>query len=245
MRERRFYVAELDGSTVRLSGPEHHHLTHVLRLREGDEVALFDGKGRSVSGRISRIDDSVAEVEVGVEVGANLASCESSLALRLAVVVPKGDRMTTIVQKATELGAVEVIPLVSARGEWDETAARGKLDRWQRIALEACKQSGRSVIPTIASPTSFGELVGSNEPSASTLWVAQAFEPRPALPPGVRDATICIGPEGGWAEDELELVRSHGATLFGLGPRILRTDTAATVAVALFQWLGGDLSASD
>jgi 16S rRNA (uracil1498-N3)-methyltransferase len=240
VRERRFHVRSLtrDDSPIRLEGDELHHLVHVLRLRVGERIALFDGHGSSREGTILRIDASGADIEVG----APLASNESQLVFRLAVSVPKGDRMSEIVQKATELGVSEILPLTSER---NERALEGKLGRWSRIALAACKQSGRSMVPSIAPPVDFFTLVKNHSHAPASLWIADPSEPPLKPRADTLQVTACIGPEGGWSEPEIAFARRLGASFFGLGPRTLRTDTAAVAAATLFQWTCGDLSASD
>lgn len=226
-RERRFHVSDLDSETVRLSSEEAHHLIDVLRLREGAGVSVFDGKGNAARAQVHRIAGREVEVRIlGPE-----PSRESPLALTLAVAPPKGDRMSFLIEKLTELGVARLVPLETERGR-----GRGNLERWRRIALESCKQSGRSRAPAIESPRSVASVV--EEPG---LLLAA----HPGAPPMVVNAPgnviALVGPEGGWSESELSLFTSRGVTLFGLGPRTLRTETAAVAAAALFQFLAGDL----
>jgi 16S rRNA (uracil1498-N3)-methyltransferase len=226
-RERRFHVPDLDSPTVTLDSEEAHHLIHVLRLREGAEVSLFDARGRAAKGRVLRIAVDLAQVEVlGPE-----PSRESPLQVTIAVAPPKGDRASFLVEKLTELGVARIIPLETERGR-----SGGNLERWRRIALEACKQSGRGRVPTI-------------EPQRSVATVLEdpgrILAAHPGAPPlSLRESTdvvVLVGPEGGWSETELAHIASRGATLFGLGPRTLRTETAAVAAATLLQYLLADL----
>ena len=228
-RERRFFVSELRPRGMTLEAAEAHHLIHVLRLSEGDRVAVFDGQGRAAEARISRI----AEDRVELELGDPLPSRESPLELTLGVAVPKGNKMSWIVQKLTELGAVAIHPLVTERSDVDRTFVTKRLERWRRIALEAAKQCGRSRVPEIAEPASFDALA---QPGALVLTPGA-----PALPANVVPGPLLIGPEGGWSEAELTAARERSLERFGLGPRTLRTETAAVTAAALLQWLAGDL----
>jgi 16S rRNA (uracil1498-N3)-methyltransferase len=227
-RERRFHVARIDREHVMLSPEESHHLLRVLRLTAGAEVSVFDGKGKSARARVERITDSEVELRIlGPE-----DSRESPLSLTLAVAPPKGDRTSFLIEKLTELGVSRIIPLETARGR----SASG-LDRWRRISLEACKQSGRSRALEIEAPRSVASVL--EEPAL--LLMAHPG----AAPLALHSATkviALVGPEGGWSEEEITLARSRRAELFGLGPRTLRTETAAVAAATILQHLVGDLS---
>src|SRR3990172_5610067 len=149
-RERRFHVSDLDSETVRLSSEEAHHLVEVLRLCEGAEVSLFDGKGGAARARVHRIAGGEVELRIlGPE-----RSRESPLSLTVAVAPPKGDRMSFLIEKLTELGVTRVIPLETERGR-----SVGNLERFRRIALESCKQSGRSRTPEVQEPRSIASVL--------------------------------------------------------------------------------------
>ncbi len=229
-RERRFLVADLEAGRVELVGDEAHHLIHVLRLRQGDTVALFDGNGRAANATVARIAGESVELDVGGTLPAN----ESPLQITLAVAVPKGDTMSLIVRKLTELGVTTIQPLVSDNSEVSAEAIAKRIERWKRIALEAAKQCGRSRLPSIEPPRAFEELAREGawllSPGASPLSAT-----KPAKP------LVLVGPEGGWSKAELELAAARKLIVFGLGPRTLRTETAAISASTVMQWLGGDL----
>jgi 16S rRNA (uracil1498-N3)-methyltransferase len=228
-RERRFHVSDLDSETVRLSSEEAHHLVEVLRLREGAEVSLFDGKGGAARARVHRIAGGEVELRIlGPE-----RSRESPLSLTLAVAPPKGDRMSFLIEKLTELGVTRVIPLETERGRSGKS-----LERWRRIAAESCKQSGRSRSLEVAAPRSLEEVLHEQ----GRLMAAHPGAPSLSPPSATAAIVALIGPEGGWSEKELALAASRGATLFGLGPRTLRTETAAIAVATLLQYLAGDLS---
>ncbi len=231
-RERRFFVPDLGVSHVELADEGAHHLIHVLRLVKGDDVALFDGKGHAASATVARIVGDVVELEVGDALPTN----ESPLALTVAVAVPKGDAMSLIVQKLTELGVATIQPLLSDNSEMSGNAVMKRIERWQRVSLEAAKQCGRSQLPCIETPKPFEALA---RPDAMVLT--------PGAPPLVSseklstNPVVLIGPEGGWSAPELHLAKNRELTVFGLGPRTMRTETAAIAAATLMQWLGGDL----
>jgi len=231
-RERRFFVPELGASQVELTDEEAHHLSHVLRLGEGDVVAVFDGKGHAARATVIRIDSDIVALEVGDRLPAN----ESPLALTLAVAVPKGDTMPHIVQKLTELGVATIQPLLSDNGEIDGEAISERIERWQRVSLEAAKQCGRSQLPFIETPNPFEALARPGAmvltPGAPPLASSEKLSTNPV---------VLVGPEGGWSAPELHLAKDRELTVFGLGPRTMRTETAAIAAATLMQWLGGDL----
>jgi 16S rRNA (uracil1498-N3)-methyltransferase len=226
-RERRFLVSNLE-SGVRLSPEEAHHLVHVLRLREGAEVSLFDGKGGAARATVQRIAGREVELRLlGPE-----PSRESPIFLTLAVSPPKGDRMSFLIEKLTELGVTRVIPLETERGR-----SVKNLERWRRIAVEACKQSGRSRSPEVSAARGYEGVLGEE----GSLLAAHPGAP-PLSAPRRGAIVALIGPEGGWSTRELALFAQRGVTLFGLGPRTLRTETAAIAAATLVQFLAGDLS---
>ena len=233
-RERRFLVDNLNTSSVELTGDEAHHLIHVLRSSTGDTVALFDGRGTAKSARIGRIHNDTVELELG----SSLPAHESPLELTLAVAVPKGEKMSLIVQKLTELGVAAVQPLITDHSDAKEEWIRERLERWRRIALEAAKQSARSRLPRIEAPKPFDDV---DVIQRNTLLL------RPGAPPlrekpSIKQPIIAVGPEGGWSNRELALAHKRSVLELSLGPRTLRTETAAITATAVIQWLAGDLT---
>jgi 16S rRNA (uracil1498-N3)-methyltransferase len=233
-RERRFFAPDLGGETVVLAAEEAHHLTDVLRLTEGAEVVLFDGKGSAARAEVVQVEPQVRLRLLGGE-----PSRESPLDLAIAVSPPKGDRMELIVQKLTELGARRIVPLLTERGEVDRGACSRKVERWRRIALESCKQCGRSRVPELAPPQEFSEVLRDH----ARAFLAQPGGSPLAMTPRGPSILVLVGPEGGWSQEELDLAASRQVASLGLGPRTLRTETAAIAAAALVQFLAGDLAA--
>lgn len=236
MRERRFLVTEpTHEPLIEIHGAEAHHLLHVLRLRPGDEIVLFDGRGRHFRAVITRCESSFAVVE---KLGP-LPPVESVLDIQLGVAIPKGDRMSLIVRMLTELGVNRLIPLVTERTlVKSPQAARDKTKRWNRVAVEACKQSARSRIPEVAEPVSFEDLLHTTLPPARILVCpAETSLPQRARP---ASCLVLIGPEGGWTEHEVDKAIHHGFRKLGLGPRTLRVETAAAAAASILQWEWGD-----
>jgi 16S rRNA (uracil1498-N3)-methyltransferase len=207
----------------------------VLRIAEGASIEIFDGRGASASAEVLEVRGG----SVTLKVVAPLQSRESPLNLAMGVAVPKGDRMTWVVQKLTELGVRRIVPLVTERVEMRKEACERNLGRWRRVALESCKQSGRSRVPDIDVPAEPEELLLAHR---GARWMAHPGAARLAAPIDPETPALAlVGPEGGWSERELALADSCRASLFGLGPRVLRTETAAIAAAVLLQSMAGDL----
>ena len=231
------------GDRVTFPAAAAHHLGRVLRAAVGDVVQAVDGAGSLLSVRLTAVAARAAE---GVIVGREPVATESPLDLTLAQGVPKGDKMDAIVRAATELGVSRVIPLLTARtvarpepGRW---AAR--LARWQRIAKEAAQLSGRGTVPEVAAARDVSTLA--REAGETGLLICLWEGEREGLdkrlpPPPCPRVTVVVGPEGGLTTDEVRALTDAGAVVAGLGPRVLRTETAGVVAVALLQARYGDL----
>lgn len=247
MRLTRLYVATAlaNGSLLELPADSGAHIARVLRGRPGDPVVLFNGSGEDFSAVI----DTVRGNRVSVLVGApSRVDNESPLDITLLQSVARGDRMDFVVQKATELGAMRVIPVLSRRSvvRLDDEQAASKQAHWQAVAAAACEQCGRSRIPTVDTPAPLITVLGglSGEQLRLVFEVPEAAAPALLAPqrrPG-RAVIVAIGPEGGFDAEELEAFALTGFTRCALGPRILRTETAALAALVCLQTLMGDLS---
>lgn len=234
-------------SGARLPLPENaaHHAKDVLRLRPGAEVRVFDGAGCEFHATI----DEVSKRRVGVRVAApSEPRAESALRLVLAISALRGDRMELVIQKAVELGVVAIRPFVSAR---TDSAARPALrgarrERWEKVAVGATEQCGRAVVPSVSAARPLRELLA--RPCAGPRLLLA--ERGPVAPLEEADAArpsaaeLFVGPPGGFEDQELDLARHSGCRLVGLGPRILRTETAAIAALAILQARWGDLFSS-
>ena len=249
MRVTRVYVeTELtSGNAVELPAETAAHLAKVLRARSGDELILFNGDGREFSGSIEAVRGSRVSAFVG---DARPVNRESPLAITLVQCVPRGDRMDFIVQKATELGVARIVPVLSQRSvvRLDKAQAESKAVHWRAVAVSACEQCGRNRLPAIEAAQPLLSYLGESAPGSGLRLVLEP-ESAPqrtlaAQSPGgteVLAAEIAIGPEGGFASDELEAFRVAGFSQVGLGPRILRTETAAIAALVWLQARFGDL----
>ncbi len=241
MRLTRVFVAtELDeGSVVDLPAETASHIAKVLRARSGDELVLFNGDGRDLAGEIESVRGSKVRVTVG---RATNADRESPLALTLLQCVPRGDRMDFIVQKATELGVRHIVPVLSHRSvvRLDAGQASAKAQHWRAVAISACEQSGRNRLPTIDAPRQLIDYLG-DAASVSTRLVLEPESPSAVGWSVDTSLEIAVGPEGGFTPEELEAYRIAGFHRVCLGPRILRTETAAIAALVWLQTRYGDM----
>ena len=246
MRLTRVYVdgALAPGARVALEGSAASHVTRVLRLRPGDALTLFNGQGGEYAGSIEQPQAGSVTVAIGDQ---RTVERESPLSLTLAQGVSRGERMDLVVQKATELGVSALVPVLTERSvvRLDPRQAARQVAHWRAIAIAACEQSGRNRVPAVATPLALREFTGLAR-SAAGAGVRVLLSPGAALrlddvPPPVTHITVLIGPEGGLTDAEEDLARTAGFTPVRLGPRVLRTETAAIAALTLLQRKFGDL----
>ena len=247
MSRRRFYATPdaIDGSTINLSRDETHHLTRVLRLRPGSEVFVFDGCGKEYRCSFHAVKDNRARIEI---CEALTDEVDSSIQITLAHGLAKGEKFDFIIQKATELGVSNIVPLVTDNADvkLSDKKSEKRLERWQRISLEALKQCGRRRLVEIERPVTLKDFLCA-VPTENTVLVFSerggvSINNALARASDKKAITALVGPEGGWSDQELTLLDDRRAIAVTLGPRILRTETAAVVAVALIQHILGDLS---
>lgn len=213
--------------TVTVTGDEFHHSVRVVRVREGEEVEVFDGAGKLARGTVTAIAKDQAVIDIIEELPAR----ESKLQLTLAMSIIQLEKFELVLQKATELGVSAVIPLVTDRIELRKERYAGKIERWERIVFEAVKQSGRSIVPKIEQPQRFADVIA----RAGNKLFFDADQDASPWPPSLEAVTVFIGPEGGWSDDEIHSARSHGCAFARMGPRRLRAETAAIVACAIVE----------
>jgi 16S rRNA (uracil1498-N3)-methyltransferase len=227
------------GERITITDPDElHHLLRVRRIRPGEGVECFDGTGRSYLGRIERCGRR--EAVVRIEQRREGRSWSTRILLGQALIPP--EPFEWVVQKATELGADELVPLVTERSVVRPPAQRGerKALRWQRIAREAAKQCGRSTIPRIHPPRPFGEFARTLDrvPLSLIPTLAEGTAALRAALEGVRapdSLAVLIGPEGDFTPAEVELARRHGARPVSLGPLTLKSETAAVAVLAILR----------
>jgi len=256
---RRFTIApdRIHDGRVLFDRDESRHLARVLRLKAGDTVIAADGAGRDFTVRL----EDVGETVTGTVLGVARTDAESPLRITLIQSVPKGDKMEAIVRAATELGVARIVPVTTERtivtlepSRWRERARR-----WQRVAKEAAKQCGRAVIPPVDVARPLADFLALDEPAdlRLCLWPRAAAQGEgggkarllgttltrslpPTLPQGAR-VHLLVGPEGGLSRKEVESVGAAGWRVVGVGPRILRSETAGPAIIAVLQSRLGDL----
>jgi 16S rRNA (uracil1498-N3)-methyltransferase len=243
MRLTRVYVdtALSTGQSLALQNDTAAHVAKVLRARVGDQLIMFNGDGREFSAAIESVRGSRVAVIVGE--GAPLDR-ESPLGITLVQSVPRGDRMDLVVQKATELGVARIVPVLSQRSvvRLDKMQAESKVQHWQAVAVSACEQCGRNRLPVIEAAQPLLNYLGDSVASGPRWVLEPDTEALAQMPHSIAGPVeIAIGPEGGFAPEELEGFRVAGFSRVGLGPRILRAETAAIAALAWLQTRYGDM----
>lgn len=239
---RRLFVSpeRLGDAQLVLDGDAHQHLGRVLRARPGDTLVVFDGQGNEWNAEV---------IETGRErttlrVGARRPALPPPVRVTLLQAMARGERMDWIVQKTCELGVARIVPVLTSRVVPRGPASSPRRARWQKIAQEAARQSGRADVPAVDEAVSLADAVAAADPQdlRLLLWEQSRGQPlRLALPPSPRATTLLVGPEGGFAEEEVAAAEAAGFTAVTLGPRILRVETAAIVAVTLVQASAGGL----
>lgn len=237
MADRYYVETPIDGPQACLTGAEAHHLAHVMRAKPGTEVTLFDGRGAQFSARVERVGRS--EIELAILVRSEISK-EMTTLVTLGVALPKGDRQRWLVEKAVELGVARLVPLETDRS--DRESPTGS-ERLRRAVIEASKQCGRNRLMEIATPQRLPDFLAApfpGEPSSEDRrLLAQPGAPDcrellTALTPGVTGRiALVVGPEGGFREAELVRAIAPGWQPVGLGPRILRIETAAIALAAI------------
>jgi 16S rRNA (uracil1498-N3)-methyltransferase len=229
------------GATIPLSDQAAHHLARVLRAAVHDEVTLFNGQGGEYQGVITKIDKKGVSVEIGTF---DPREAESPLDLYLAQGISRGEKMDYTIQKAVELGVKKIIPLFTERCnvKLDDERREKRLQHWQAIAIGACEQSGRNRVPEVVLPQSLDRW-------AQTVDAEWRFVLSPhvtgqlsenAIPSTAR-VILLIGPEGGLSDKEMLIVSQQEFRPLSLGPRVLRTETAAIAAISALQCCFGDM----
>jgi len=244
----RFFISAetWNAGTLSLAGPEAHHARDVLRMRVGERIVLFNGRGHEITAEI--VDLGVDEIVLRKLHEAETPPVQCRIVLGQAI--PKGKNMDLIVQKAVEIGAAEIAPIISDRTivQVDSESAAQKQSKWQQIAVEAAKQCGQNWLPHVRAPRKLSELfsalgdgsfdlqlIGSLQPGAQHLKKVLAdysteHQHRP------RSVLMLVGPEGDFTPAELELARRHGCQPITLGPIILRVETAAIFCLSILSY---------
>jgi 16S rRNA (uracil1498-N3)-methyltransferase len=240
MRVSRLYVqaALEEGETVRLDEESGHYLRTVLRLRRGTDLTLFNGDGDEYAARVVDTGRDGVVVAVGER---HCRNAESPLVTHLGLGISRGERMDMAIQKAVELGVTRVTPLFTEHCVVRLAEARkgNRRQHWQKVVRSACEQCGRNRVPEVGEPAELEDWIREQE------GLKLFFDPQGAislreLPPPEGPVILLSGPEGGFADGERVLARTAGFVPVRLGPRILRTETAALAALAAVQAMWGD-----
>ncbi|EGO63309.1 16S rRNA (uracil(1498)-N(3))-methyltransferase [Acetonema longum] len=240
----RFFLESLLADTVYIYGEDAHHITRVLRLSPGDTIEIVGRDGEAALGSIASADPK----EVEVQLRARLAgSHEPSVEVILAQGLPKGDKMDFIIQKTVELGVGKIIPWTGQHSvvQYNKDKEAGRVSRWQKIAAEAAKQCKRNRIPAVEPVQTLADILA--QADRNTLKI-MFYEQERVL--GLKQVLsdqkrnsflLLVGPEGGFSADELNLCRQHNVNVTTLGPRTLRTETAALAGITAVMYECGDL----
>ncbi len=239
----RFFTdpSNIDGSEIKITGSDVNHIKNVLRMRAGEEISVSDGAGKDYFGKIRSIDRDCVLIDIEnswdsyVELPAEITLFQG---------LPKADKMELIIQKAVELGACAIVPVITKRTivRWDEKKQDKKLARWQGIAESAAKQSGRGIIPKVTAPVSFSAALaqaGFMEAAVIPYEKAEGMEAareKVRSMRGKKSIGVFIGPEGGFDTDEIEAAIKAGVCPITLGRRILRTETAGLTALSILMF---------
>lgn len=236
---RRFYAApeQFQTENVLLSLDETRHLRDVLRLKETDEIRIFDGKGKEFLCRIERIEKAQTSLKILKET--EPTAPESDLDLTLAVALLKGEKFDLVVQKAVELGVTNIIPLNTRRADVKLKETEKRLERWRKIALEAAKQSGRAKLMRIEKPIDFESFIKAAK-GTLILFAESGGESFSTIEKSEK-ITAVVGAEGGWEDLEIDSAKAVGFQIVTLKGRILRAETAAISIAAILQNQFGDL----
>ncbi|HIG42212.1 MAG: 16S rRNA (uracil(1498)-N(3))-methyltransferase [bacterium] len=244
MRVSRFYInrsLHVD-EDIHLEGPLAHYIRTVLRLKPGDPLIMFNGKGGEFTALVSQTSRSDVVIHTGEFFGINR---QSSLAVETGLSLIKRDAMDLVIQKSTELNARKIQPLISANTSVNTNGLPRKLGHWQQISHGACEQCGLNLPPDIGPVVAFPEWVKTVDADlkliANPLAEHSLRDSRQGIQVDPRSIAIAIGPEGGFTQDELSMAGANGFISISLGPRTLRTETAAITLLSLVQSRWGDL----
>jgi len=224
---------------ISITDEKAHYLASVLRCGKGDCLIIFDGKGNCFRTTIVTADKREVVAEVAEKIPCNL---ESDLNITLVQGLLKGEKMDMVVQKTTELGVKEILPVITGRSQLRDTK---KIARWRKIAEEASRQSGRSIVPVVHETVEFDNFLSAHDSIHGLVFYEEEgvglTEAVSSLIPHHSSFFVLIGPEGGFTKEEITLAKEKGLIVASLGKRILRAETAAISAVTLAQFLLGDM----
>lgn len=228
----KLFLDKVDGEVIVLDGESARHIAKSLRMRVGDMLIVCDGVGKDYGCQISEITKDTVELKVCYQ---QASDSEPSCKVAIYQGVPKASKMEDIIQKCVELGVTKITPTLTKRcvSRPDEKGASKKNTRYQKISLEAAQQSGRGIVPEIASQQTLKQVLAQDDSEVKIVFYEGGGEKLEKLVNvNTKSVSIYIGPEGGFEETEVELIEQAGGIRATLGPRILRTQTAPVAALA-------------
>jgi 16S rRNA (uracil1498-N3)-methyltransferase len=242
----RFYVPHphIENELLKIEGDEVKHIRKVLRLKAGDEIGIFNGEGKEYEGKI--IEEGPSSVEIRIQ-NSFISEKESHLEITLAQSLLKGEKMDYLIQKATELGVKEIIPFFSSRSipRFEKSVSLKRQRRWEKIAVEASKQSGRAVVPKINPLQDYSEMIKNISPDflGLVLWEKEGAKLKEIFEGSKEKRKIffIVGPEGGLSQEEVVLAKQNDFVPVILGKRILRSETASLCLLSILQYEWGDI----
>ena len=235
----RYFTDNIQGDTAQLEGQDAHHLARVMRAKLGQTVLVCDGKGTDYTAEITQIEPECVTLSIQSR---QPSSCEPSVQLTLFVGYPKQDKLEWIIQKGVELGAVRIVPFFSRYCVVTPKKEEQKNQRYQKIAQEAAKQAGRGVIPVVEMPLTFAQLLERvSQFDTCLLCYEQGGNPLSTCLENAKEVALITGSEGGFTPEEAQKLADAGAHWIGLGPRILRCETAPIAAASAVMTLTGNL----
>lgn len=239
----RFFTSDISGETAWINGDDARHITKVLRMRQGESVTVCDLCGTDYDCEITGLSPETVTLKI---LARYPCVKEPAVKIRLYQALPKGDKLEFIVQKAVELGVLEIVPVITEYciSRWDEKTAGKKTGRLQKIALEAAKQCGRGIVPGVLPVMAFEKAVLRMKTDAcAILFYERETKPLSGLLSGggFGDISVMVGSEGGFSQEEAAFARAQGIETASLGARILRCETAPLVALSAILYAGGEL----
>ncbi len=242
MRNPRIYIdqALTVDTTIQLSDDAFGHVVRVLRLTDGDEITLFNGDGHDYAATLTDVAKKKAFAQV---LSSQAIDNESPLNLHLGQGISRGDRMDFTLQKSVELGVNTITPLFTERCGVKLSGERlaKKVEQWQKIVVSACEQSGRATVPEVKEPMYLNDWLSEQTEALKLNLHPRAEHSIMTLPIETDRVRLLIGPEGGLSDEEIEVASNAGYTDVLMGPRVLRTETAALTAITALQCRFGDL----
>ncbi len=239
----RFFINESPSQQAIITGEDRKHITKSFRMKVGERIVLCNGPGMDYHCTISSMDEHQVVVSVNSSVP---TISEPSVSVTLYQGLPKSDKMDSVVQKAVEMGVTRIVPVLTQRcvSRPDQKSAQKKVERWQKISVEAAKQCGRGILPPVSPVTDFSAALrqAASESTILFFYEGGGQSLHQCIDPSCKSYSIFIGPEGGFAEEEVQLALDSGVKKATLGPRILRTETAPVAALAAIMLTTGNMT---